>query len=64
MNNRSCRNRAGNKEVNTVSEAILVWPVVRYILGTGQYRCTISDLLLFLLFYTIYKVIMIFFDKQ
>ena len=52
------------KEVNTVPEAILVWPMVRYILGTGQYRCTILDLPLFLLFYTMYKVIMIFFDKH
>ena len=32
------------KEVNTIPEAVPVWPTVRYISGTGQYRCTVLDL--------------------
>ena len=36
------------KEVNTVSEAVPVWPAVRYILDTDQYWCTISGLSLFI----------------
>ena len=35
------------KDVNTVPEAVLVWSPVRYISDTGQYRCTVSGLLLF-----------------
>ena len=36
-----------DKGVNTVLEAIPVWPMVPYILHTGQYRCTVSGLPLF-----------------
>ena len=35
------------KGVNTVPDAVPVWPAVRYISDTGQYQCTISDLPLF-----------------
>ena len=35
------------KRVNTVPEAVSVWPVVRYISDTSQYRCTVSSLPLF-----------------
>ena len=38
------------KDVNTIPEAVPVWPPVRYISDTGQYRCTVSDLLLFYIF--------------
>ena len=38
------------KDVYTVPKAIPVWPPVRYISDTGQYRCTISGLPLFLIF--------------
>ena len=43
------------KEINTILETVPVWPAVRYISDTGQYRCTISDLPLF--FTILYKVI-------
>ena len=33
-----------NKGVNTVPKAVLVWPALRYILDTDQYRCTVSGL--------------------
>ena len=36
-----------SKEVNIVPEAVLIWPVVRYISDTSQYRYTISGLPLF-----------------
>ena len=39
-----------NKGVNTVPEAVPVWPAVRYILDNGQYRCTVLGLLLFFIF--------------
>ena len=42
------------KDVNTVPEAVSVWPPVRDISDTGQYRCTISGLLLFFIFINIY----------
>ena len=32
---------------HTVLEVVPVWQIVRYILDTGQYRCTVSDLPLF-----------------
>ena len=38
------------KGVNTVLEAVPVWPTVRYISNTDQYRCTVSDLPLFFIF--------------
>ena len=38
------------KDVNTVPEAVPVWPSVRYISDTSQYRCTVSGLLLFYIF--------------
>ena len=42
------------KDVNTVPEAVPVWPPVRYISDTGQYRCTVSGLLLFYIYIYIY----------
>ena len=39
-----------SKDVNTVPEAVPVWPPVRYISDTGQYRCTVSGLPLFFIF--------------
>ena len=38
------------KGVNTVPEAVPVWPAVRYISDAGQYRCTVSGLPLFFVF--------------
>lgn len=38
------------KVVNTVPEAVPVWPPIRYISDTGQYRCTVSGLPLFYIF--------------
>ena len=38
------------KEVNIVPEAVPVWPLVRYISDTDQYRCTISDLSLYYIY--------------
>ena len=38
------------KEVNTILEDVPVWPQVRYISRTGQYRCTVSSLPLFYIF--------------
>ena len=38
------------KDVNTVPEAVPIWPPVRYISDTGQYRCTVSGLLLFYIY--------------
>lgn len=35
------------KGVNIVSETVPIWPKVRYISDTGQYRCTVSGLQLF-----------------
>ena len=45
------------KEVNTVPEAIPVWPTVRYISGTGQYRCTVSRLPLIYIYIYVYKIL-------
>ena len=46
------------KEVNTVPEAVSVWPAVRYILDTGQYRCIVSNLpLFFIILYNIQSYI-------
>ena len=42
------------KDVNTVPEAVPVWPPVRYISDTGQYRCTVSGLPLFYIYIYIY----------
>ena len=42
------------KDVNTVPEAVPVWPPVRYISDIGQYRCTVSGLPLFFVFIYIY----------
>ena len=39
-----------SKEVNTISEAVPVWPMVRYISNTDQYRCTVSGLPLIFIF--------------
>ena len=39
-----------SKGVNTISETVLVWPVVQYISDTDQYRCTVSGLPLFFVF--------------
>ena len=41
------------KDVNTVPEAVPVWPPVRYISDTGQYWCTVSGLPLFFIFINI-----------
>ena len=38
------------KDVNTVPEAVPIWPPVRYISDTGQYRCTVSGLPLFYIY--------------
>ena len=38
------------KEVNTVPEAVPVWPAVRYISNTSQYRCTVLGISLFYIF--------------
>ena len=40
----------GNKDVNTVLEAVPIWPPIRYISDTGQYRCIVSGLPLFYIF--------------
>ena len=42
------------KGVNTVLEAVPVWPAVRYILDTDQYRYTVLGLPLFFIFINIY----------
>ena len=42
------------KDVNTVPEAVPVWPPVRYISDTGQYRCTVSGLPLYYIYIYIY----------
>ena len=39
--------RVCGKDVNTVPEAVPIWPPVQYISDTGQYQCTVSGLLLF-----------------
>ena len=39
------------KGVNTVLEAVPVWPTVRYISNTDQYRCTVSGLPLYIYLY-------------
>ena len=50
---KSCRNLTiKSKEVNTVLKVVPVWPPIRYISGTGQYRCIVSGLLLFYIFNT------------
>ena len=41
------------KDVNTVPEAVPVWPPVQYISDTGQHRCTVSGLPLFFIFINI-----------
>ena len=38
------------KGVNIVPVAIPIWPPIRYISDTGQYRCTVLGLLLFYIF--------------
>ena len=38
------------KDVNTVPEAVPIWPPVRYISDTDQYRCTVSGLPLFYIY--------------
>ena len=53
------------KEVNIVPKAISVWPVVRYILDTSQYRYTISglSLLFYIYIYThIHTYLIIYLD--
>ena len=45
------------KDVNIVPEAVPVWPPVRYISDTGQYRCTVSGLPLFFIFINIYMYV-------
>ena len=42
---------ASTKEVNTVLEAISIWLSVWYISDTSQYRCTISNLPLFYIYF-------------
>ena len=49
--------REETKDVNTVSEAVPVWPPVRYISDTGQYRCTVSGLPLFYIYIYIYMYV-------
>ena len=52
----STTNGIRTKEVNTVSEIVSVWPVIRYISSTGQYRCTVSGLsLIYIYIYIILK---------
>ena len=43
-----------NKGVNTVPKAVPVWPALRYILDTDQYRCTVSGLSLLYIYIYIY----------
>ena len=38
--------------MNTVLEAILVWPLIRYISDIDQYQCTVLGLPLFYILYT------------
>ena len=45
------------KDVNTISEAVPVWPPVRYISDTGQYRCTVSGLPLLYIYIYIYMYV-------
>ena len=47
------------KGVNTIPKVVLVWPPVRYISDIGQYRCTVSDLLLFYIIIIIIIIIII-----
>ena len=54
-----CSPLAVNKGVNTVLEAVLVWPAVRYISDICQYRCTVSGLPLFFIFINKYIYIYI-----
>ena len=49
-----------SKDVNTVPEAVPVWPPVRYISNTGQYRCTVSGLPLFFIFIYIYMYVSVY----
>ena len=43
-----------NKGVNTVSKAVPVWPALRYILDTDQYRCTVLGLSLLYIYIYMY----------
>ena len=43
-----------NKGVNTVPEAVPVWPTIRYISDIGQYRGTVSGLRYFIYLIYIY----------
>ena len=51
------------KDVNTVPEAVPVWPPTRYISDTGQYQCTVSGLPLFYIF-KIYIYIYIYIESH
>ena len=48
------------KGVNTVPEAVPVWPAVQYISDTGQYRCTVLGLPQFFIFINKYIYIYIY----
>ena len=43
-----------NKGVNTVSKVVPIWPALRYILDTDQYRCTVLGLSLLYIYIYIY----------
>ena len=43
-----------NKRVNTIPKVVPVWPVLRYILDTDQYRCTVSGLSLLYIYIYMY----------
>ena len=51
------------KDVNTVPEAVPVWPPVRYISDTGQYRCTVSGLPLFYIYIYVCVSVYIYYNK-
>ena len=47
----------GSKGVSTVLKAVPIWPTVRYILDTNQYRCIVSGLPLFYIYIYIYMYV-------
>ena len=48
------------KNVNTVPEAVPVWPPVQYISDTGQYRYTVSGLPLYYIYIYIYMYVCVY----
>ena len=54
-----------NKGVNTVPKAVPIWPALRYILDTDQYRFTVSGLSLLYIFICmyVYVCVCIYYNK-